>query len=344
MASRQQIQEIPEALRSALEKARAEYGRLTRRIGWGDGPILVCGAGECSGLAVAAECAFESHLALPVVARSAEYFLNYGLDLFRPRSVLTMISTAAEPPVAQELAAAARERGCVLVVMTNAPESAPAISADHVFTVHCGADANSSTAAVCLHAAINFLSFETLRALKKPQPWWDATAKEFEQLPDKLEWAFTQLAPGVHSVAAELTSTPASLVGGGFLEYPARHAARRLSTATGAPWEAVEVADLLNEAGHKARGRKPLLFLSGSHSKMKKLIHRCADQAHSDGARVISMTDANDRALARASDLGILIPEMQEAPSSTLELFMLEWLAWELGRAQKAPARASSSH
>ena len=78
-----------------------------------------------------------------------------------------------------------------------------------------------------------------------------------------------------------------------------------------------------------------VLFLSGSQSKIKKLLHRCAAQARANGARVLSLTDSNDRELVEGSDLGILIPSLLEAPACTLTMFMLEWLAMEALRAAK---------
>jgi hypothetical protein len=42
------------------------------------------------------------------------------------------------------------------------------------------------------------------------------------------------------------------------------------------------------------------------------------------------MTDGNDRELSTGSDLGLLIPTLHEAPSSTITLFMLEWLISEI--------------
>lgn len=51
MTIRRQIQEIPGALRKTLEIARTEYGAVARKIRWGDGPVLICGEGECADLA-----------------------------------------------------------------------------------------------------------------------------------------------------------------------------------------------------------------------------------------------------------------------------------------------------
>jgi DNA-binding MurR/RpiR family transcriptional regulator len=99
----------------------------------------------------------------------------------------------------------------------------------------------------------------------------------------------------------------------------------------------VEASEFLSAHAHFARRDNTLLFLSGSQSKMKKLLHRGAAQARANGARVLSLTDSNDRELAEGSDLGILIPSLQEAPASTLTMFMLEWLAMEASRATKQP-------
>src|SRR5579862_6358491 len=119
MTNRQQIQEIPGALRVTLEKARAEFGAVVRKVRWGVGPVLVCGAGDCAGLNIAASYAFETFPGWPVVARPAEVLQTYGLALLKQHSVLLVISAAAEPPEAQELVEMAKKRGCTVVALTN---------------------------------------------------------------------------------------------------------------------------------------------------------------------------------------------------------------------------------
>jgi DNA-binding MurR/RpiR family transcriptional regulator len=336
MANRQQIQEIPGALRLTLEKAHAEFGAVVRKVRWGDGPIYVCGAGDCAALGVAAGYALEYFLGLPVVARPVVVFQSYGLALLRPRSVLVMISVRGEWPAAQELATLAQERGCTLVAVTNNPDSVLGKLADHVFLAHAEGDMETPAVSVCLHAALNFLALEAMRVLKKPKPWWDQVEKEFDQLPEKIEWVFTQLPSVVRSVAEEMARLPRlRIVGGGFYHYPAMQAARRMRSLASPQVEYVEASELLNEHAHFARRDDALLFLSGSQSKIKKLLHRDAAQARANGARVLSLTDGNDRDLVDGSDLGILVPSLHEAPSSTLTLFMLEWLAMEALRAAK---------
>jgi DNA-binding MurR/RpiR family transcriptional regulator len=336
VGNRQQIHEIPGALRITLEKAHAEYGAVVRKIRWGDGPVYVCGTGDCAALGLAAGYAFGMFPGWPVVARPLEVFQNYGLSLLHPRSVLVMISARGDWPEAQELARSALERGCTLVALANTPDSPLVKLSDYVFLTRAEGDADSPAVTVCLHAALNFLAFEAMRALKKPKPWWDLVGKEIDHLPDQLEWVFTQLSAVVRSAAAEVAHFPRlHIVGGGFYHFPAWQAARRMKFQAGLSAEGLEASDFWSGLAHFARRDDAVLFLSGSQSKTKKLINRCAAQARQNGARILALTDSNDRDLVEGSDLGILIPALLEVSGCTLIMFMLEWLAMEALRATK---------
>jgi fructoselysine-6-P-deglycase FrlB-like protein len=336
MINRQQIQEIPGALRQTLEKARPEYGALVRKVRWGDGPVYVCGTGGGAALGLAASYALEYFPGWPVVARPVEVLQSYGLSLLRPRSVLLMIAAGGEYTEAQVLAHTARERGCTVLALTHHPESALAKLADHVFIIPVDADKETPAAVVSVHAALNLLAFEAARALKRPAPPWEIMEKEFGELPDKLDWMFTQLSSVVRSASAEFAQfSRLQIVGGGFYHYPAWRAARDMRCWAGLPVEAVEATEFEHGSKPMARQGDGVLFLSGSHSKIKKLVHRAASQARQRDARVLVLTDGNDRDLAENADLAIMIPSFLEPPSSILILFMVEWLAMEAGRGTK---------
>jgi len=337
MTTRQQIQEIPGALRMTLEKARTEFGAVVRSVRWGDGPVLICGAGDCSALSQAAGCAFETFPGWPVVARPVEVFQTYALPLLKQRSVLIMVSGAGEWPEAQELAQTAKQRGSVVLALTNTPETPLAKLADLLLPVHAQGEVDAPAVTVSLHAALNLLAFEAARALKRPESNWGQVAEEFDQLPGKIEWLFTQLPALVRSLGAELARLlRLTIVGGGFYQFPAWRAAQNLQSLKGAEVVAAEASEFLNAHAQMARKDEAVLFLSGSHSKIKKLLHRCAAQARENGARVLSITDGNDRDLVEGTELGMLVPTLLESPSSTLTLFMLEWLASEAIRPAKA--------
>jgi glucosamine--fructose-6-phosphate aminotransferase (isomerizing) len=341
MGSRQQIQDIPSALRVTLEKARTEYETAVRQVRWGDGPVYVCGTGSCAALGVAAGYALEMFLGWPVVARPVEVLQGYALSLLRPRSVLVMISAGGEGPEAQELLRAARQRGATLVVLTNAPDSSLAKMADQVLLARAEGDGDVPSVTVCLHAALNYLALTAARLLKRHESQWDSLEREFERLPSQIDWVLTQLPIAVRSMAAEVMRFPhLRIVGGGFCHFPAWRAARRLRVLAGLPTEGIEASEFWSGLAGVRRD-DAVLFLSGSRSKIKNLIHRSAAQARMNGARVLSITDSQDRELAERSDLGILVPALMEAAACTLSLSLVEWLAVEAARTAKQPPAPS---
>lgn len=341
MPGRKSIQEIPGVLAKVLENVQAEYVRELRQVRWNDGPVYVSTSGDCVALAEAARYAFEALPGWPVVAHSAEVLQSYGAGLLAPRSTVLLISNQTEWPEGQEVARMVREHGGKVMALVNAAEDAPANQADHVFRVSAAGAPGSPALTVCTHAALNVLAFEAMRMLKKPRPWWEPLAKDFEELPKKLDWIFTQLGPLVRSVADQVArSSRLAVVGAGFFHGPAIHAARRLQQASALIVAAVEVPDFLYSPGAWTRGGQSVLLLSSSQSKLKKLVQRAAGQARAHGARVFSLTDGNDRELAEASDLTIVLPALPEAPASTLLLFMVEWLILELRNSlSAAPTR-----
>jgi glucosamine--fructose-6-phosphate aminotransferase (isomerizing) len=330
MRIRQQIQEIPSALRLTLEKAHAEYEASARQMRWGDGPIYVCGTGSCAGLGLAAGYAFETFLGRPVVTAPVEVFQHYGISLFEPRSVLLMIASASEPPQALELAQVARQRGARLLVLTNAPEGALAKAADQVVLTRAQGDGDAPAVSVCLHAALNYLALTTARVLKRHEASWDSLEREIVELPTQIEWTLTQFPGVIRTMAAELIQSPrVRIVGGGFYHFPAWRAARRLQILPGLPAEGLEASEFLSLQTGLTRHADRVLFLSGSRSKLRKLVHRSAAQAQVDGARVLSVSDGNDRELAEQSDLCLRVPALMEPAGSMLCLALMEWLADE---------------
>ena len=348
MINRQHIQSIPNLLQVTLEKARAEYESLARQVRWGEGPIYVCGAGNSAALAAAASYVFEPMLGWPVVMRPMEVFETYALPLLRPRSVLVMISTAEETPEASRLAKLVHQRGCTLLLVTNAPESPLAKIADHVFMVTVEGDSDVPAVTVCLHAALNYLVLVVARLLKRHEGRGDSLAREFEQLPAHLEWVLTQLSKGVRSMAAEIVLHPRlQVVGGGCHRFPAWRAARSLRASTRLAAEGWETSEFINGGAGPERTDHAVLVLSGSRCMLKGLAHQSAAQARTHGARVLSITDSQDRELAEQSDLGILVPVLMEQTASTLSLCLGEWLAMEAGRLaveSPAPPRTSPPH
>jgi len=330
MLSRQAIYDIPSALRATLGSAPAECQALVRSVRWGEGPLYIGGIGPASTLGLAAGYAFETFLSLPVVALPLGVLQNYTPSLARPRSVLLMISLGEGTPELHELAQVLRRRSSTLILLTNSPETPLAKLADQVLLVRAQGEGEVPGILVCMHAALNLLAVVAAGILKPPAPQQAALEREFEGLADQLDWVLSQHAAGVRSLAAELLRQERlSVVGGGFFHIPALHTARRLQRLAGLAAEGMEITEFALDLPHHPDG---VLLLSGSRCKMKKFAHHAAAELRVRGARVLSLTDSNDRELAGRSDLALLLPTLSEAAGCTLSLFLGEWLAVEAER------------
>ena len=69
------------------------------------------------------------------------------------------------------------------------------------------------------------------------------------------------------------------------------------------------------------------MIVSGSRLRIKRLVHQAAGQITAKGARLISLTDTNDRELVERSEIAILLPPLSEVGGSLLTLALLEFLA-----------------
>jgi len=336
MELKQQIQDIPQALRDTLEKGRSEYEALVRRTRWGEGPIYICGCGASIPISLGGAYAFEWLLGWPVVARAVTVFENYSMSLLRPRSVLLIVSASGEAPEAVELARTARSRGAISLALTGNPGSPLAQVSDGIFWAWPGESENAAPTVVCQHAALTYIALVAARTLKRPNPQWDPMEEEFEKLPRHVEWTLTQLSDAVRALASELNGLRELwMVGGGFYHAPAIRGARRLKEVAGLHAEGMEVSEFRAEPLERIKRGDGAVFLSGSRSKAKKEIRQAAAQARIKGATILSVTDSNDRELADRSELAVLIPSLTEMVGSTLTLALLEWLAVQAGHEPK---------
>ncbi len=328
MSVKQEILDIPRALRETLEKGRGEYEMLARGTRWGEGPIYLVGSGLSYLAGLSGELAFEELLGWPVVLRRAVDFQAYSASSIRPRKVLIAISQSGESPETLEAAQAARTRGAVVLALTGSAASSLARMADGVFLVRAGGGSGlGMKATVCQQAALGYLSLVTARALKRPHPALDALEGEFEKLPEQTEWVLAQLLDAVRVFAAELKGLRELLLVGAGCYYPVSlleaHLAREIMQI-GA--HGFHPEDLGVGKGLVERGEFAVVFLSGSHCRERKKVHEASARVKKTGAKVLSVTDANDQELARRSAVALLLPGTSEIVGSTLTLALLQWL------------------
>ncbi|MGD0697732.1 MAG: SIS domain-containing protein [Terriglobia bacterium] len=332
MDIRQQVLDTPRALRETLEKGRPEYEALVRRVRWGDGPIFIVGSGASFLSALTGVYAFESLLGWPVMARPALEFQAYSASVMRLRSVFLAVSNSGETRETLDAAGAARARDAQVLALTNNPASALAAAADFVFLLRAGEASKPGLQTVLAQqAALGFLALVAARVLKRHHRQLDVLEEEFTKLPATVELIRTQLADATNALARELKSVAHLwIVGGGFYHPVALHGARLLRKFAGMQADGVDAAGAGNDFSYPGGEGSAVLFLSGSACRVKKETHARAQQAKKAGVKVLAVTDANDRELANASTLTLMLPSSTEMVGSTLALALLELVAYPL--------------
>jgi glucosamine 6-phosphate synthetase-like amidotransferase/phosphosugar isomerase protein len=333
MDTRATILEIPRFLRVTLEKGVHEYETLIRHARWGEAPIYICGCGTSLPVGMAGAYLFEWLAGWPAVARSAKVFEAYTVSTVHPRSVLLVISASGEDPEALEIVRIARSRGAVPLALTRHGEGPLARACEGVFLTREEGAEDSAAAAVCQLAALSSIALIAARVLKHSSAGLELIEDELKQLPGQLEWSFTQLSDALRSLAQELRARDRFwLVGGGLYHPVVVRGARRLSAFGGIHGEGIEVSQFCSDPLPHLRRGEVAMFVSGSRLRIKRVVQQAAAQIKVKGARLISLTDSNDRELVDRSEIALVVPPLSEVGGSMLALALLELLATQVAR------------
>jgi glucosamine--fructose-6-phosphate aminotransferase (isomerizing) len=275
---------------------------------------------------------FEWLAGWPVLARCAKVFEAYTLSTLRPRSVVVVISASGEDPEGLEVVRIARSRGAVLLALTRNPDGPLAKACEGVFLTRDEGAEDSAAAAVCQLAALSSIALIAARVLKHSNAGLEFE-DELKRLPGQLEWSFAQLSDALRSLAQELRAMDRFwLVGGGLYHPVVVRGARRLSAFGGIHGEGIEVSEFCSDPLLHLRRGDVAMFVSGSRLRIKREVHQAAAQIKPKGARLITLTDTNDRELVDRSEIAILMPPLNEVGGSILALALLELLASQVAR------------
>ena len=335
---RQEILDLPRSLKETLEKGRPEYEAVVRQTRWGDGPVYLVGSGPSIPVALSGAYAFESLLGWSAIHHTPQAFEAYVLPALRPRSVLLLISPAGEEEGILSVAQAAASRGATVLALTTKSESPLARCADGLLLVRRFDQQEAGLMSlVCQQAAVGYLALVAAQTLKRPQALQELAAAEFGKLPGHVEWVLTQLADVVCSWASQLNERPAlEVVGAGFYHPTAMLAAFLLRKLTGIRAQSWEASEFIAGGADRLAQDSLVVCLSGSRCRLKKVVHQAAALAKTRGARIMSVTDANDRELSACSAVSVLLPNLTEVVGAPLTLALLEGVIYQAARARVA--------
>jgi len=328
---KQEVADLPRVFRATLDHGHREYDTVVRHTRWGEIPIYILGDGASYYAGLTGTYAFELLLGWPVVLRSPRMLTTYGHSIVGPRAIVLAISGFGESDEMLEAARLVRRRGAVLLVLTTETEGALARMAEAVFPVEATRPAGTRlTQAVCLQAAAGFLALIAARALTRPSPLLPTLEKEWQELPRNAEWVLQHLDDAARSLASELKAVDhLHLVSGGFYYPTACQWARHLRQLGGLRVTAHDLEDF--DSWPLSSEQDALILLSGSRSRLKAQLHRLLARAAQTRAKILSVTDRDDRNLIGRSLISVLLPALSEMVASILMLVLLEAVAYHAG-------------
>ena len=334
MAQHINTMDMVRALRRALAKSREEYENALRKMPLGDGPIFVVADGPGYLAAQTAALSFEHLAGRPCLGRSFAEFSAYDLPLLRPHTPVLAISVSGTTEPAVEILVAAKRRGAWLAVLTQDPRNPLATVADEFLPLRLDAeDRSAAQNLISVHAVAGSLGLYAGLIFKPHQSQRESHLAQLEELPDHLDHVFSHSSNAAREMIEEIRrlhrililgcgfSRPAAAQGAAWLE-----AALGRWTLGGSPSEfPVSIPDLCNEG-------TGIIFLSGSQSPHKKLIHQLAEEVEQKNPVILAISDGGDSGIIRRSKLSILIPSVHEMPAAVLQMALLQWMASLAGR------------
>ena len=327
MNIRNELVEIPDALRQIQEEGSPLYDALIRRVNWGERPVYILGDEACYPAALTGAWAFQSFLGMPVIVQRPATFTAYTSRTLARRSLVIVV---AGPEATEETLAAckrARGQGAKVWAVTAEPPGEIAALADATVNDYSGGPAGDGPrSAVCRHAAMLFLAMAAARALKSPGQAMGAQQEELNNLPRHTEWVLSQISDAARALANETASLPELALAGGGAFYPAAlQAAGALDQPGGARVRGFEVLEFQQSRRQVLQPGAGVLYLSSSRCGLKAQVHKSVRELRQEGhQKVFAVTDANDRPLSERADMAILLPDLPEPAGALLTLVFLQ--------------------
>ena len=322
---RQEVLEIPAALRETLIKGHAEYEALLRETRWGQGPLYIVGSGRSFIVGLAGARAFEAALARPVICRPANDFRAYSTALVQQHPVLLAISYSGGEHEILEAVRAARRRGAKVLAVTGSTTNELATISQGVFLVRAGEEPGFGVkVSVCEQAAITYISLLSSRLSQRPDARVASRLMEFEKLPEQAEWVLLKIQDAIRSFAAELNTAKTLVAAGAGFYHPVALQWARLMARLGTTRAVVaDPGDFLQFFSDVREPESSLVVLSGSQCRLKRELHEFVASSRKSISRILAITDANDRDLIDSSSLAVLLPPLDEMIGSLLALIAL---------------------
>ncbi len=317
------------ALRQALAKSRAEYEDGLRKMPLGDGPIFIIADGPSNLVGQTAALSFESLAGRPCMVRSFGEFSAYDLPLLHPHTPVLAISLSPETEFAVEIFGGAKRRGAWLMVLASDPRNPLTAVADEVFLLRLDVeDRYTEQSLLCAHAVAGGLGLYAGLIFKPQQSQRERLFSHMEDLPENLDQVFGHLSHGVRQMIEEIQQLRRILIlGFGFSRPAAAQGAVWAGRALGLWTQGGSPAEFPASIPDDCDEGTGIIFLSGSQSPHKKLIHQLAEEVERKKSIILAITDGGDSEIIRHARFSLLIPPVHEMAGAVLQMAIMQWMA-----------------
>jgi len=340
---RNDLSQIPDALRQMCKEGLPLYDALVRRFGWSQRPVFMLGDGPSYPAALAGAWAFQSLLGMPVVVERPRVFNAYTFRALAPRSLVIVVAGPHDGEDTLAAASKATRHGAAVWAITPDRASELAALADAAVTDYSVSPADEGSRSVfCRHAAMLFLAVAAARALKAPAKSPNPQQEDLTKLAGHVDWVLNQVSDAARALAKQMSALPGLYLTGGGAFYPvalqASKSLRRLGNVSALGVELLDFEQSLREITQPGSG---IVYLSSSRCGLRQQLHRSVRNARQDAARkIFAITDGNDRQLSDRADMAILLPILTEAGAALLSLVFLELASSYVGPPARRPPGA----
>jgi len=335
-----EIHEQPAAVGETLSSYRAETAVTKAHLGAASLRgikhirIVACGTSFHAGLA--GKLAIERWARIPVEVEVASEF-RYADPIIAPGTLVLGITQSGE--TADTLAAMrlARERGAIVVAITNAAGSQATREADEVLFTRAGielgvAATKTFAAQVALLSAFALQLASVTGTVSAAQ--LATLSHELELLPQRLETVLATVDADARDLAERLVWSPFFLYLGRLAGLPvALEGALKLKEISYVPTDAYAAGEMKHGPIALLSDQTPVVAVATEESVLPKLISNL-EEVKARGARVLAVASEGFEQIAEHAEHVFYVPRTEPALAVDLAIVPLQLFAYHLARAR----------
>ncbi len=310
-----EILEESAAARATIEKGDASQRKAAQAVLAADpDAVYAVGCGSSYFAGMMARYPLERFARIPTIALSATDFTTYSLETITDASVVIGISQSGESFETVEAIEKAKDRGAMVIGLTNNPSSSTGRIADELILTYAGEEKASGTKTILAQMLAAYQFALIMAELKDPCPSDNlrVLADELDKMPDVIGELLAR-SDDAANLAKELKDdSNLYLVGAGPFYPLGLQIANTAREIARVHVNAFDVVEFRHGPLEIVESGTPVIFINTSCSPLCENMATLASLVKRAGGRVIAATDESDKELNQIADVRVPMPHMSE--------------------------------